>query len=216
MSSAAQTLANQANAQHSTGPVTEEGKSRVAENRITHGLAGSQFRLLSWESPEQFSEFAATTKAEYNPQTREEDRLVHAIIQHYWLMQRALTLQDQLLTQPELDHKTFSLYLRYQTTNERAYYRARREFAAARKDQSKQQNGFESQKRQNEAQEAKTRLTNARAETAEIENYARSTMEVPLPGHIRVPFEDLTAAFRLTLQNLNKELATELTKQTAA
>jgi hypothetical protein len=41
-------------------------------------------------------------------------------------------------------------------------------------------------------------------------------MEVPLPGHIRVPFEDLTAAFRLTLQNLNKELATELTKQTAA
>jgi len=131
-------------------------------------------------------------------------------------MQRALTLQDQLLTQPELDHKTFSLYLRYQTTNERAYYRARREFAAARKDQSKQQNGFELQKRQNEAQEAKTRLTNARAETAEIENYARSTMEVPLPGHIRVPFEDLTAAFRLTLQNLNKELATELTKQTAA
>jgi len=136
--------------------------------------------------------------------------------QHFWLMQRALTLQDQLLTQPELDHKTFSLYLRYQTTNERAYYRARREFAAARKDQSKQQNGFELQKRQNEAQEAKTRLTNARAETAEIENYARSTMEVPLPGHIRVPFEDLTAAFRLTLQNLNKELATELTKQTAA
>ncbi len=41
-------------------------------------------------------------------------------------------------------------------------------------------------------------------------------MEVPLPGHIRVPFEDLTAAFRITLQNLNKELTNELTKQTAA
>ncbi len=43
MSSAAQILANQSNALHSTGPFTE---------------------------------------AEYNPQTREEDRLVHAAIQH--------------------------------------------------------------------------------------------------------------------------------------
>jgi hypothetical protein len=46
------------------------------------------------------------------------------------------------MTQPELDHKTFSLYLRYQTTNELAYYRARRELATQRKDQSHQQNGF--------------------------------------------------------------------------
>jgi hypothetical protein len=69
---------------------------------------------------------------------------------------------------------------------------------------------------QNEAHEAKTRLKNARAENTEIENLARSTMEVPLPGNIRVPFEDLTAAFRLTLQNLNKELSTQLTKHTTA
>lgn len=127
--------------------------------------------------------------------------------QHFWPMQRAITLQDKFLTQPELDHKTFGLYLRYQTTNERAYYRAKREFAAHRKEQSKQQNGFESQKRQQEAHEAKT---------AEIENEVRSTMDVPLPGHIRVPFEDLTAAFRMTLQNLSKQLTADLTKQSAA
>jgi hypothetical protein len=121
-----------------------------------------------------------------------------------------------MLAAAELDHKTFSLYLRYQTTNERAYYKAKREFASQRKEQARQQNGFESQKRQQESHETKIRLTNARAATAEIENEVRSTMEVPLPGNIRVPFEDLTAAFRLTLQNLNKELATELTKKTAA
>jgi type II secretory pathway component HofQ len=136
--------------------------------------------------------------------------------QHFWLMQRAITLQDKLLTTAELDHKTFSLYLRYQTTNERAYYRAKREFETGRKEQAKQQNGFESQKRQQEAHEAKIRLTNARAQAAEIENEVKSTMEAPLPGHIRIPFEDLTAAFRLTLQNLNKEFTTELKKQTAA
>jgi type II secretory pathway component HofQ len=136
--------------------------------------------------------------------------------QHFWLMQRAITLQDRMLAAAELDHKTFSLYLRYQTTNERAYYKAKREFANQRKEPARQQNGFESQKRQQESHEAKIRLTNARAATAEIENEVRSTMEVPLPGNIRVPFEDLTAAFRLTLQNLNRELTTELTKKTAA
>ncbi len=213
--SEAQLAANRANAQLSTGPTSPEGRQKSSQNRITHGLAGT-FRLLGWEDADQFQDLAKSLYNEHQPNTDSERRLVDSMVQHFWLMQRAITLQDKLLATAELDHKTFSLYLRYQTTNERAYYRAKREFETGRKEQSKQQNGFESQKRQQEAHEAKIRLTNARAETAEIENYARSTMEVPLPDHIRVPFEDLTAAFRLTLQNLNKELATELTKKTAA
>jgi len=197
MSSAAQTLANQANAQHSTGPVTEEGKSRVAENRITHGLAGSQFRLLSWESPEQFSEFAATTKAEYNPQTREEDRLVHAIIQHYWLMQRALTLQDAILcqdTMTDTDQKRISLLIRYQTTNERSYYKAMKELKTIRK----QQIGFESQN-------AKTRLANAKAEALEVETDIHKTVEAPLPGNVRIPFADIQDACAAAIRGLAEE-----------
>jgi len=213
--SEAQLAANRANAQHSTGPTSPEGREKSSQNRITHGLAGS-FRILGWEDAEQFKELLTSLYDEHKPATDSECRLVNSMAQHFWLMQRAITLQDKLLTAAELDHKTFGLYLRYQTTNERAYYRAKREFETGRKEQAKQQNGFESQKRQIEAQEAKTRLTNARAEAAEIENEVKSTMEAPLPGHIRVPFEDLTAAFRLTLQNLNKELTTELIKQTAA
>jgi hypothetical protein len=204
MSSAAQTLANQANAQHSTGPVTEEGKSRVAENRITHGLAGSQFRLLSWESPEQFSEFAATTKAEYNPQTREEDRLVHAIIQHYWLMQRALTLQDAILcqdTMTDTDQKRISLLIRYQTTNERSYYKAMKELKTIRK----QQIGFESQN-------AKTRLTNAKAEALEVETDIHKTVEAPLPGNIRIPFADIQDACAAAIRTLAEETLEKVNK----
>ena len=213
--SEAQLAANRANAQHSTGPTSEAGREKSSRNATTHGLSGA-FRILGWEDGEQFKELVLSLYNEHKPVTDSERRLVDSMTQHFWLMQRALTLQEQLLAQPELDHKTFSLYLRYQTTNERAYYRAKREFATQRKEQSKQQNGFESQKRQQDAHEAKIRLTNARAENTEIENLARSTMEVPLPGNVRVPFEDLTAAFRLTLQNLNKELANELAKQTAA
>ncbi len=213
--SEAQLAANRANAQLSTGPTSAAGKEISSQNRITHGLSGT-FRLLGWEDPDQFQDLAKSLYNEHQPNTDSERRLVDSMVQHFWLMQRALTLQDQLLTQPELDHKTFSLYLRYQTTNERAYYRAKREFETGRKEQARQKNGFESQKRQQEAHEAKIRLTNARAENAEIENLVRSTLEVPLPGNVRIPFEDLTAAFRLTLQNLNKELSNELTKQTAA
>jgi hypothetical protein len=197
MSSAAQVLANQANAQHSTGPVTEEGKSRVAENRVTHGLAGSEFRLLPWESPDQFAEFAASTRAEYNPQTREEDRLVHSIIQHYWLMQRALTLQDALLCQDSLcdaDQKRISLLMRYQTTNERSYYKAMKELKTIRK----QQIGFESQN-------AKTRLTNAKAEALEIETEINTTVQAPLPGNIRIPFADIQNACAAAIRSLAEE-----------
>jgi hypothetical protein len=206
MSSAAQVLANQANAQHSTGPTTEAGKARVAENRTTHGLAGSEFRLLPWESTEQFNEFAAVTKAEYNPQTREEDRLVHAIIQHYWLMQRALTLQDAILckdTMDDTDQKRISLLIRYQTANERSYYKAMKELKTIRK----QQIGFESQN-------AKTRLTNAKAEALEVETEVHKTVEAPLPGNIRIPFTDIQDACAAAIRNLAEEIMTRPAQNT--
>jgi len=198
MSSPAQILANQANAQHSTGPVTEEGKARVAANRITHGLTSSDFRLLPWESVDQYVEYATSTKAEYNPQTREEERLVDGIIQHYWLMQRALTLQHPFLLKGSVlnpaEQKTLGLYMRYQSTNERAYFKALRELRTIRKQKTAEQNGFESQKRQQAAHEAKTRLANAKAEALEVETECKKMMEAVVPGATKIDLEELAKA----------------------
>jgi hypothetical protein len=53
MSSQAQIDANRANAQNSTGPVSAEGKARVALNAVTHGLSRVNM-FLSGEEPEEF------------------------------------------------------------------------------------------------------------------------------------------------------------------
>jgi hypothetical protein len=222
MASPAQILANRENSTHSTGPSTIDGKEISSANRRTHGLAGA-FNLLAWEDAAEFLGLVDSLTAEHTPETPTETRLVQSIAEHYWLMHRAITLQDRLLESPALDHHTFSLYLRYQTTNERAYFRAMRELQTIRKEKRRLEIGFESQQhkqaeelRKQEINQARVRLTNARAAESEIESEVRATMEAPLPNHVRVPFEDLANAFRVTLQNLNRDLASQLQKQEAA
>ena len=223
MSTEAQIAANRENATHSTGPTSTQGKATVAENRVRHGLAGN-FRLLNWEDGDQFRQLVESLYAEHQPTTATESRLVESIGQHFWLMHRALTLQDGLLaTSDDPDPKAFALYLRYQTTNERAYYKAMRELATLRKEARREQIGFESQKRQaaeqarqQEAHEAKVRLTNARASATELDTDVRGTMDAPMPGEASVRFEEMSNIFRYVLRNLNQEFAAEVNNQKAA
>jgi hypothetical protein len=53
MSTKAQIDANRVNAQNSTGPVSADGKARVALNAVTHGLSRVNM-FLSGEEPEEF------------------------------------------------------------------------------------------------------------------------------------------------------------------
>ena len=54
MSTPAQILANQQNAQNSTGPRTPEGKATVAQNATKHGLAATYPVIRSEEEQTQF------------------------------------------------------------------------------------------------------------------------------------------------------------------
>jgi hypothetical protein len=217
--SAAQIAANQANAQHSTGPTSPEGKATVSQNRRSHGLTG-KFTLLPWEDRADHNALIDSVYSEYKPESETEYRLADSLIQHYWLMQRALHLQEQILLEPahavDVDNKRLALFMRYQATHERSYYKAQRELQNLQKQKKKEQIGFESQQRQQESLEAKTRLANARALTLEVDASCRQVMEAPIPGTHNIPFELITKACSEAISTLVFKQRMEDKHQTAA
>ena len=215
MSTPAQTAANQQNAKHSSGPRTEEGKAASSQNNFRHGFTAN-FKVLDWENQEEFTSLLTNFCVEHQPASPFELVLVQKMAQHFWLAQRALILQEQCfrpdLAMQEADRK-LALYLRYQATQERAFGKCADELRKSRNEKRKQEIGFESQKdrdaneaRKREMHEARLRLVNSKADHIEIDNDIRQTVEAPLPGHMRVPFDTLKGAFQLAVDQVNREL----------
>src|SRR5579871_6341080 len=160
--------ANRANAQKSTGPKTEEGKAKVAQNRTKHGLTGS-FQLLPTENVAQFEELLNQFIVDEKPIGIVEVELVKKMAQHLWMSRRADCFQNgcflvqqspeqaleneaQIDVRPELER-----YLRYQVHHDRAYQRASNELLKRRKERMLVERGFESQKRAQAAENRRDR-----------------------------------------------------------
>jgi hypothetical protein len=215
MSTPAQLEANRANAQHSTGPTTEEGKARSSQNRFQHGFCG-RFKVVDPEKQEDFDSLCQSLRDEHHPATPTEHMLVDRMAQHYWLSQRAQLLQDHVIAEcPLLAHeqKALSLYLRYQTTHERAFSKCLNDLLKLRAERRKQEIGFERQKQQaaesarkQEAHAAQTRLMDARAAQRELENQLKSVVEAHLPGHTAIPFSVLKDVLSNALSKFSAEL----------
>ena len=157
MSTEAQVRANHENALHSTGPTTEAGKAASCLNNFRHGLAGA-FSVLPSEDQDEFDALLCGLRAEHQPSTVTETLLVQKMAQSYWLSKRALCLQDQCATDEELtleqQEKQLALFLRYQTTNDRAFHRCLADLLKLKAEKRKQEIGFESQQ-QKKAQESR-------------------------------------------------------------
>ena len=149
MSTQAQLAANRANAQHSTGPQSAEGKATISLNAIRHGLTGA-FIFLPGEKPEAFDKLQNDLLAEHQPETATETLLVESMAQHYWLQQRAVRLQSLCFDEAGLceDERALGLYMRYQTTHERAFHKALNTLLKLRAEKRKSGIGFVSQKAQ--------------------------------------------------------------------
>jgi hypothetical protein len=59
--------ANRANATHSTGPRTPEGKTRSAQNSRKHGFAAAKFAVVRLEELDSVAKLRADAIAAYQP-----------------------------------------------------------------------------------------------------------------------------------------------------
>ena len=87
MATQKQREANRLNAQKSTGPKSEEGKSVARMNAYTHGLT-AQTIVIGDEDPKAFDALRAQLEAEFNPRPGLEADLVERLAVNIWRMRR--------------------------------------------------------------------------------------------------------------------------------
>jgi hypothetical protein len=172
----AQLAANRANAQLSTGPVTDQGKAIASQNNFRHGLSvasdADEFRVIATENQAAYDQHLADFRAEWKPGTATEHDLVNRMVTHQWLRIRALTLQDKFFdtTTGELSEmKKFDLFRRYETSHERGYNKALGDLMRLRNFKTREQNGFESQARKNQEHEIKVKRLKVKADLQEVQ-----------------------------------------------
>lgn len=146
--SAAQLAANRSNAQASTGPKTAEGKAASSQNSLRHGLTGSNFVVLAWETQGDYDQLLADLRSEHKPSTPTEHLLVDAMAKHRWLAERAASLQELCFDDARPGHcaaTLLSTYLRYQAHHERAFHKSLNELLKLRRERQREHDGFVSQ-----------------------------------------------------------------------
>jgi hypothetical protein len=96
MASEKNITANRRNARQSTGPRTLEGKARVAQNALKHGLRAENITLPD-EDPAAFEIYRKQIHSELEPQTAVEWSLVEAIASKFWRLLRVPRIEAAAL-----------------------------------------------------------------------------------------------------------------------
>jgi hypothetical protein len=95
MTSDIQLEANRNNAQKSTGPATEAGKSAIRLNATRHGLT-SQVACMTWEDRAAFNQFCAAIVTDFKPEGAIETQLAQSIAEDHWRLNRARAIEENL------------------------------------------------------------------------------------------------------------------------
>ena len=96
MTTKARINANRNNAKKSTGPRTEEGKTRSAQNALKHGLLARD-AVLPGEDPADFDRQLSALEAAIRPANSLEFELVRQIADAQWRMRRLTRLETGFL-----------------------------------------------------------------------------------------------------------------------
>jgi hypothetical protein len=96
MSTENQINANRLNAQKSTGPKTPEGKEKVSQNAITHGLCSTR-PVLSTEDSVQYDQFRDDFFRRHTPEGALENVLAERAVNTFWRLRRASTFETLIV-----------------------------------------------------------------------------------------------------------------------
>jgi hypothetical protein len=131
MASQARIAANQANAQKSTGPRTENGKACSARNATRHGLSGHTF-VVADDEKEIFEEFILDHRDDLQPIGALQRDLFDQIVLSAWNLRRLSRLEVELISAGDLldplavdaNAKRLQLLSTYRSRNERSMHKA--------------------------------------------------------------------------------------------
>ena len=182
MISVAQLNANRLNAQHSTGPRTEAGKSVSRFNALKYG-AEARSLVLPSEDPAELVTLALEYHQQFNPVGPLEDYLVQTIVQADW-MRRRYTLVESLIVQDRIgnpDYTSLDAFTcpaamqisRRLAAEERSYFRAWKELRRAQRERLA-----------NEEAEAESPAADCLPQPAAAVSFAPSPVEEPQIGFV--------------------------------
>jgi hypothetical protein len=149
MATEKQIAANRRNAQKSTGPKSEEGKTKAKFNALKHGMTADT-AVLPYEDPNSYEQLREALIDQYRPANAGEQMLVELVVVNYWRLLRARRVETASFrlhieaikrhngkgAAPTLDedadiatafadpHYPFRNIERYQSAIERSYFRA--------------------------------------------------------------------------------------------
>ena len=100
MATAAQITANQANAQLSSGPKTEEGKATCSQNAVRHALTARGLIVLPGLE-DAFTALEEQFRLNLQPTGQLEETIFKVILESAWNLERCRRAQAQLYAQSE-------------------------------------------------------------------------------------------------------------------
>ncbi|MGD0360786.1 MAG: hypothetical protein ABSC93_07935 [Bryobacteraceae bacterium] len=100
--------ANRQNAQHSTGPVSPEGKAAVRLNALTFGLRARDIVLIH-EDAAAYQQLWEVLESEWQPQAPTEKILLERMAVAHWLLMRTDRIEERVFTVTDPGAEQFAL-----------------------------------------------------------------------------------------------------------
>jgi len=136
MTSPAKVAANIANAQHSTGPKTEEGKKVSSRNAMSHGLYSS-VKLIHGETQEELDELRVQTFIDLAPANVAETTIVDDLVYLLWRLRRINLQESREFEKIDSDIRRLNLFGTMSSRTRRDIACVLRTLSAMQKDRRK-------------------------------------------------------------------------------